>query len=144
MYRSRCRSTLGRSLGVKRPLDLSILLEAAAAARGVGHWQEGAGSTIQGAYCRSRGFGCGPWWAGPIVPRENHKIRSLWDREWGRVGYRFGKVASGAPADEKYEYESQKLIGAKWERLRVDLGRGVVRGRGVTAVQQGAGLKVDQ
>lgn len=81
MYRGRCRSTLGRSRKWAWPLDLSILLGAAAAARGGGSLAGRAGSTIQGAYCRSRGFGCGPWWAGlgvsswagPIVPRENHK-----------------------------------------------------------------------
>lgn len=44
---------------------------------------------------------------------------------------------------EKYEYESQRnLLAQSGERLTVDLGRGVVRGRGVTSVHQGAGLKV--
>lgn len=36
----------------------------------------------------------------------------------------------------------RNLLAQSGERLRVGLRRGVVRGRGVTAVQQGAGLKV--
>lgn len=54
--------------------------------------------------------------------------------ERGLLGPRWG---------DKYEYVSQRsLLMQSGERVRVDLGRGVVRGRGVTSVQQGAGLKV--
>lgn len=126
--RGHCRSSWGWVTGRKgRGLQSRVLI---------------VGLVDLGAAHGGRGLGVSSW-AGPIVPRENHKIRSFVGSGMGTSRVQVWKGGFwGSYGMKSTSMRVRNLLAQSGERLRVGLRRGVVRGRGVTAVQQGAGLKV--